>query len=147
MIDTVEDILKDDKDNKYGKGILDYFNRDMKGKDIPGDITKQAYWKLEEKESGYTKDDLLPGDQVWFYNPYYYKLTEKEKENSKYRGDQGSNVFYIGDGNVVEIYGKHRVFTIEDYQKHLAGWNSVKRFTKNAKASDFPIQRRLHPIW
>lgn len=107
-------------------------------RDYYSDKSNQFFEK-QRNEKGFKEGDLLPGDQVWFYNPYY-------KEH--FTGEQGSNVFYIGDGKVIELYphgGGHRIYTIKEYQRHIIeSFDSVPR---GAKPEEFPIVTRARPIF
>jgi hypothetical protein len=52
----------------------------------------------EEGQDGFQPNDLLPADQIWFKNPYYGYLTSAERAGPRFRGEQGSNLFYVGKG-------------------------------------------------
>jgi hypothetical protein len=94
---------------------------------------------------GYNDIDLLPGDEIWFRNPYYFDLSEDEQE--KYPGEQGSNVFYIGDGKVVSVYGRrgeHAVHTIRQYEVRLA--TSTFECVKDGDPNAFLIRRVRTPV-
>ena len=38
--------------------------------------------------------------------------------DGEYRGEEGSNVFYLGNGRIVTIYNS-KVYTIGQYQEHI----------------------------
>ncbi|HTU21753.1 MAG TPA: hypothetical protein VMG10_27190 [Gemmataceae bacterium] len=84
-------------------------------------------------ECGFLAKDLYPGDLVWFYNPYKTLaelLNPKGADESRYQGEEGSNVFYIGDGKILKTYPGDSPLTIEEKQEDMmslrAGWKSIQ---------------------
>jgi hypothetical protein len=96
---------------------------------------------------GFQKNELLPGDQIWFENPYAKLISDTEWEARGFRGEEGSNVFYLGDGKIINIYRSHPIKTIEEKQRSMMGgsdWPSVDYAVaeqkKNPKAYEKMIQ-------
>jgi hypothetical protein len=91
---------------------------------------------------GYQKADLLPGDQVWFINPYWllFNLDPDLKRKAKtYEGEAGSNTFYLGNGKVIDVYANHKIQTIAKKQKAMRErWKSPDAVIKkwNADGGD-----------
>ena len=115
----------------------------LRGKVIPNDLDEAVYdvfFAHPEPKNGiaFQEDELLPGDQIWFENPYFDRLSAKQQEKENYKGEQGSNVFYAGNGNVMGIYGG-TVKSIEEYREGMLGWNSVQR-VPDADPSAFQIK-------
>jgi hypothetical protein len=108
-------------------------------RDVPG--------KPKDNGKGFQKNELLPGDQIWFENPYAKLISDAEWEARGFRGEEGSNVFYLGDGKVINIYRSHPIKTIEEKQRSMMGgsnWGSVdyavEEQKKNPKAYEKMIQ-------
>ena len=83
--------------------------------------------QLPAKVQAWTLDQLLPGDQIWFQNPYanfYDKDYNGKKWGGPYTGEEGSNTFYIGNGKTVSIYSQ-LVTTVEKKQESMLQWRSV----------------------
>jgi hypothetical protein len=100
-----------------------------------------------DNRKGFQKKELLPGDQIWFENPYAKLISQAEWEAREFRGEEGSNVFYLGDGKIINIYRSHSIRTIEDKQRSMMGgsnWPSVDYAVaeqkKNPKAYETMIQ-------
>jgi hypothetical protein len=96
---------------------------------------------------GFQKNELLPGDQIWFENPYAKLISDAEWEAQGFRGEEGSNVYYLGDGKIINIYRSHPIKTIEEKQRSMMGgsdWPSidyaVAEEKKNPKAYEQMIQ-------
>jgi hypothetical protein len=118
----------------------------LKGKVIPNDLPRSGVGSLFEKPhprkgAVFRTDELLPGDQVWFENPYFELLSRSLQR--KYIGQEGHHVFYIGGGKVMDMYSRSPL-PIEDFRKTFLGWSSVKIAAKqenrDAKAADFQIK-------
>lgn len=124
-------------------------NRALSGKVLPDDLINGGeglMWSRDESDGvGFQVSDLQPGDQIWFRNPYFKKLAIEDRGKRKYRGEQGSNLFYLGNGLVIGIYGG-LVYTIEQYQQKMAGWGSVRHFDSDAPLSTFQIRTRNRPL-
>jgi hypothetical protein len=101
----------------------------------------------KDNRKGFQKNELLPGDQIWFENPYARLINEAEWEARGFRGEEGSNVFYLEDGKIINIYRSHPIKTIEEKQRSMMGgsdWPSidytVAEQKKNPKAYEKMIQ-------
>jgi hypothetical protein len=82
----------------------------------------------KDNRKGFQKNELLPGDQIWFENPYAKLISDAEWEARGFLGEEGSNVFYLGDGKIINIYRSHAIKTIEEKQRSMMGgsdWPSV----------------------
>jgi len=133
-------------------------NAMFNGKVLPNDLENEGdgvfYENLTPKNGDtFGIDELLPGDQVWFKNPYYKRLrpeiVKDEKKGKPYIGEQGSNVFYAGDGKVISIYGGN-VKSLDEYRRGMLGWNSVQAWNRyrdpHASKDDFQIMSVRRPI-
>ncbi len=220
--------LIDNADEEHLKMLDELFT----GIEIPNDLPSNGmgllFENLEPKNGEYfAEDELLPGDQIWFENPYMNYLTDEQKDvvsvesgeetvelgalapinkqmaeaesagavwgtevrvqtelegevlckrdpqkngalffkingvwegpadvglNKRYRGEQGSNLFYAGDGKVMGIYDPE-VKTINTYRRGMFGWNSVKDRNREQyprpSVDDFQIKgvRRMNVSW
>jgi hypothetical protein len=108
-------------------------------RDVPGEPRDTC--------KGFQKNELLPGDQIWFENPYAKLIGDAEWEARGFRGEEGSNVFYLGDGRIINIYRSHTIKTIEEKQRSMMGgsdWPSVDyavaEQNRNPKAYEKMIQ-------
>jgi hypothetical protein len=111
--------------------------------DLPNDGVGTLFEQLQPKRGKtFQNDEFLPGDEVWFENPYFRRLSSRLQ--SKYRGQEGHHVFYVGGGQVMDMYSREPM-KIEDFRHTFLGWGSVKTVAKNqerkAKADDFQIKR------
>lgn len=100
----------------------------LRGKVIPNDLPDEGIGTLFEhpdprKGEIFQADELLAGDEVWFDNPYFERLSEKVQ--SRYRGQEGHHVFYVGGGKVMDMYSRESV-SIEDFRETFLRWGSVK---------------------
>jgi hypothetical protein len=100
----------------------------LRDKVIPNDLEDEGIGTLFESpdpEEGeiFQDDEFLPGDEVWFDNPYFEKLSEELQ--SRYRGQEGHHVFYIGGGKVMDMYSREPV-SIEDFRETFLKWGSVR---------------------
>lgn len=118
----------------------------LRDKVIPNDLPNDGVGTLFEKPHPkhgeiFQNDEFLPGDQVWFDNPYFEQLSNKLQP--KYRGQEGHHVFYIGGGNVMDMYGREAV-SIDDFRKSFLEWGSVRIVAEDKalepKAEDFQIK-------
>jgi|GEM_PF-5952270 len=132
-------------DEKRRKELDDLF----RDKVIPNDLKKGGFGTFftdPKPKNGDTFEpgELLPGDQIWFENPRFEKLTPEAQKKSRYMGEQGSNLYYLGDGKVIGIYGAHKVSTIDEYRQGMLGWSSVQDWNKfrdpDATKDDFQIK-------
>src|SRR5262245_41338876 len=101
----------------------------------------------KDNSKGFQKNELLPGDQIWFENPYAKLISDAEWEARGFRGEEGSNVFYLGGGKIINIYRSHAIKTIEEKQTSMMGgsdWPSVDYAVaeqkKNPKAYEKMIE-------
>ena len=135
---------------------------------FPGSGNREAQfegvlWNSQSKKNapagGY--QNLVPGDQVWFENPYFDLGKPLAIAAGKdIGGEAGSNVFYLGIGVkgqkdyvgndeggqplVMSIYTK-RIYTVADYQAYMIQVFDTVQAWKNAghtvRPSDFKIMR------
>jgi hypothetical protein len=84
-------------------------------------------------ETGFLVQDLYPGDLVWFYNPYKTLaeiFNSKGAEENRYQGEEGSNVFYIGEGKILKTYPVCPPMTIAEKQEDMmnpqSDWKSIQ---------------------
>jgi len=66
-----------------------------------------------ENDRGFSDDDLIPGDQVWFRNPRY----------KRGHGTQGTNVFYLGGGKFISYNGD--VVDAKTIKKLINSWDGA----------------------
>ncbi len=100
----------------------------LRGKVIPNDLPDEGIGTLfdaPDPEEGeiFQNEEFLPGDEVWFDNPYFERLSDELQ--SRYRGQEGHHVFYIGGGNVMDMYSRRPV-SIDDFRETFLEWGSVK---------------------
>jgi hypothetical protein len=112
----------------------------LRGKVIPSDLPNSGVGTLFEKPRPkhgeiFANDEFLPGDQVWFDNPYFEQLSDKLQ--TKYRGQEGHHVFYIGGGKVMDMYNREPV-AIEEFRKSFLRWGSVKTVAEEKKLDPKP---------
>jgi hypothetical protein len=79
----------------------------VSGKAIPNELENEGEETFFDRvdpasDDGFSEDDLLPGDQIWIKNPYYREPRNAREEDS-FSGEEGSNIFYVGDGLVISI--------------------------------------------
>jgi len=119
------------------------------GKVIPNDLPQDGigtlFTELEPKNGKFfSVSELIPGDQVYFKNPYYSRLTAgmMQAKPGGYLGQQGYEVFYFGDGKVIPIYGG-KAQSIATFREGLRQWTSVKdvaaKERRDPQAEDFQI--------
>jgi len=127
----------------------------LRGKVIPNDLPDEGIGTLFERPDPkqgeiFQAEEFLPGDEVWFDNPYFERLTEKLQ--SRYRGQEGHHVFYIGGGKVMDMYSREPV-SIEDFRETFLRWGSVKivagKEDRDPEADEFQIKsvRRVIVEW
>ena len=68
----------------------------LSDKVIPNDLPEQGigtFFERERPKRGqvFQNEEFLPGDNVWFDNPYFEKLSRKQQ--SRYLGQEGHHVF------------------------------------------------------
>ncbi len=123
----------------------------LQGKVIPNGLPKRGVGTLFSKPKPKNGEvfqlaELLPGDEVWFENPYFDLIDSSQKP--KYYGQEGHHVFYIGGGNVMDMYSREPQ-SIEDFRRTFLNWKSVKIAAETSKrkprAGEFQIKavRRL----
>jgi len=129
--------------------------------DIPG-VGETRFWVRGHAEEtrdggtlGYLPSDLLPGDNIYIENPYFTDDLARQMEEQKserYRGEEGSNVFYLGagpnnEGLLVHPFS-HEVYTLDQYRRHMIEeWQSIID-TAGGKAhpSMFRITSKRSPV-
>jgi hypothetical protein len=131
---------------------LKALDKAIEGKVLP-DLDKPI---AEEHEStaGYKPEELLPGDQVWFANPYYGLLTPELQKKDAYLGEEGSNTFYIGKKLFIRIYPDnpevapdvHFVYTLKEYQDRIRKWKSVKYAIAHQNDEPYTSYKDLFPV-
>ena len=118
----------------------------LQGKVIPNELPKKGIGTLFEKPGPkqgeiFQMAELLPGDEVWFENPYFARL--RPALQRRYVGQEGHHVFYIGGGKVMDMYSR-RPLSVEDFRKTFLGWKSVRivaeQEQREPKAADFQIK-------
>jgi hypothetical protein len=118
----------------------------LQGKVIPDDLPKKGIGTLFDKPTAkngaiFQPAELLPGDEVWFENPYFRRLSSTLQR--RYVGQEGHHVFYIGGGKVMDMYSREPL-PIEDFRKTFLHWKSVKIAAneehREPKAADFQIK-------
>ena len=83
----------------------------LRGKVIPNELPHKGIGTLFDKPAPkegaiFQTAELLPGDEVWFENPYFARLSRALQR--KYVGQEGHHVFYIGGGRVMDMYSASR---------------------------------------
>jgi RHS repeat-associated protein len=134
------------------EATLKELDKAMDGKVLP--YLGKPIVETHKNEAGYKPEDLLPGDQVWFDNPYYDLLSDEQKEEDAYLGDDGSNNFYVGKGLFIRIYPDdpkvasdvHFVYDLKAYQDRMRDWNSVKYAIKHQKDKPYSNHPELFPV-
>lgn len=118
----------------------------LRGKVIPNELPNNGIGTLFTKpdpKSGevFQTAELLPGDEVWFENPYFRQLNRSLQR--KYVGQEGHHVFYIGGGKVMDMYGR-KPLPIQDFRQTFLRWKSVtiaaEQQQREPKAADFQIK-------
>ncbi len=117
----------------------------LQGKVIPNELPKKGIGTLFEKpdpKNGeiFQTAELLPGDQVWFENPYFAHLGRSLQQ--RYVGQEGHHVFYIGGGKVMDMYSREPL-PIEDFQKTFLHWKSVKIVADQEKSEPKPADFQI----
>jgi hypothetical protein len=109
-------------------------------KDTPGEP--------KDNLKGFQKNELLPGDQIWFENPYARLISDAEWESQGFRGEEGSNVFYLGDGKIMNIYRSHPIKTIEEKQRSMMGsdWPSVDYAVAEQKKNPKAYEKMIRDL-
>jgi hypothetical protein len=93
-------------------------------------LTKPYYARPRTE---FDEEDLIPGDIIWFQNPFYLLLTPDDWTRSglsdEFAGERGSNVVYLGSylgsGEVIDPY-KREIKSIAQVKREMAGWQSVR---------------------
>jgi hypothetical protein len=118
----------------------------LQGKVIPNELPKKGIGTLFDKPDPkegkiFQTAELLPGDEVWFDNPYFERLSPSLQQ--RYVGQEGHHVFYIGNGKVMDMYSREPL-NVEDFRTTFLRWKSVKIVAEKEKcepkASDFQIK-------
>jgi hypothetical protein len=118
----------------------------LQGKVIPNGLPKKGVGTLFQRPMPKEGDifhtaELLPGDEVWFENPYFERLSRSLQRT--YVGQEGHHVFYVGGGKVVDMYSR-KPLSIEDFRKTFLRWKSVRIVAEQKhlqpNANDFQIK-------
>ncbi|HEY1599466.1 MAG TPA: hypothetical protein VGG64_07680 [Pirellulales bacterium] len=99
----------------------------LRDKVIPNDLPDEGVGTLFEQpdpEEGdvFQAEEFLPGDEVWFDNPYFDQLSAELQ--SRFHGQEGHHVFYVGGGQVMDMYSREAI-PIEDFRDSFLHWGSV----------------------
>ena len=83
----------------------------LRGKVIPNELPNKGIGTLFNKPDPkkgkiFQTAELIPGDEVWFENPYFLRLSPSLQ--LRYVGQEGHHVFYIGGGKVMDMYSRSR---------------------------------------
>lgn len=119
----------------------------LANKSLPNDLPNGGdgliFTREERGAPGFKIEDLLPGDQVWFINPFYDKLPANIANEERFEGEQGSNVFYLGDGMFMDIYTGNKK-SLAEMQRYVHQYNcsSWAKFD----AANYPILVRNTPL-
>jgi Protein-glutamine gamma-glutamyltransferase len=118
----------------------------LRGKVIPNELRDGGvgtlFVKPDPKDGEvFQRSELLPGDQIWFENPYFERLSRSQQR--RYIGQEGHHVFYIGGGKVMDMYSR-KPLTIEVFRRTFLRWKSVRlvaeRDKLKPKAAEFQIK-------
>jgi hypothetical protein len=118
----------------------------LQGKVIPNELPNKGIGiffdqPAPKKGKTFQPEELLPGDEVWYENPYFKRLSRSLQQ--KYVGQEGHHVFYIGGGNVMDMYSR-KPLSVEDFRKTFLQWKSVRIVAEQEqsepKAADFQIK-------
>jgi hypothetical protein len=121
-------------------------NKLLRGKVIPNDLPDDGigtYFEQPNPREGdvFQADEFLAGDEVWFENPYFERLSSRLQ--SRYRGQEGHHVFYVGGGQVMDMYSREPE-PIEDFRETFLEWGSVETVAEDEdrepKADEFQIK-------
>ena len=120
----------------------------LQGKVIPNELPNRGVGNLFAKpdpKNGkiFQMAELLPGDEVWFDNPYFDLLDRSQKQ--KYIGQEGHHVFYIGGGKVMDMYSREPQ-PIEDFRKTFLHWKSVKIGAEQAKREPRAVEFQIKAV-
>lgn len=140
MYKSLIDLAEEAKRNRHASGqeVLDLLNKILKGGVIPNDFDGLIEDYIEApNSSGIPTDQLMPGDQIWIKNPHY-RNPKNDKEREAFAGEEGSNLFYGGEGDVVSIYSR-RTMSMDRYKKGMCDWNTAKG--QNPTETDFVVMR------
>ncbi len=118
----------------------------LRGKVIPNELPKKGIGTLFDKPKPRNGDifqtaELLPGDEVWFENPYFDRLTPSQQR--RYVGQEGHHVFYVGGEKVMDMYSR-KPLAIESFRTTFLDWRSVRivaeREHRIPKSAEFQIK-------
>lgn len=124
----------------------------LRGKVIPNELPNDGIGTLfgrPKPKNGETFQaaELLAGDEVWFKNPYFERLSRSLQR--RYVGQEGHHVFYIGGGKVMDMYSREPR-TIGDFRKTFLRWKSVRIVAEQEQreptAEEFQIKAILRVI-
>lgn len=118
----------------------------LRDKVIPNELPSKGIGTLFDRprpKNGKTFQtaELLPGDEVWFENPYFPHLSPSLQR--KYVGQEGHHVFYIGGGKVMDMYSRQPM-SVAKFQTTFLRWMSVRIAAEqekhDPKAAEFQIK-------
>lgn len=182
-----------DTNNAAGVAAIDAL---IDHKEFPRGLPNKGNGLFWTRHSG--GDNLLPGDQVWFENPYYDRGKEVIRREAYQQaiddgktadeataaaaettaayavGEEGSNIFYLGDGmfvrggssvarlfrgsfrpveseGVCQYVINRRIFSLAEYQAHMIDDNyTVQAFMRVnpgvVRPADFKLEGVRSPI-
>jgi len=118
----------------------------LRDKVIPNGLPQKGIGTLFDKPRPKKGDifqtaELLPGDEVWFKNPYFERLNSSLQR--RYVGQEGHHVFYIGGGKVMDMYSREPL-SLAEFRKTFLHWKSVQIAAEQEqlepKSADFQIK-------
>ncbi|MFO1063185.1 MAG: hypothetical protein U0892_04870 [Pirellulales bacterium] len=121
-------------------------NELLVGKVIPNDLDNDGagtFYVQPDAKNGdaFLTGELSAGDEVWFENPYFDRLSERNQ--SRYRGQEGHHVFYVGGGRVMDMY-EREPHDVEEFRTSFLKWRSVRTVAEDDNvtptADDFQIK-------
>lgn len=118
----------------------------LRDKVIPNELPQKGVGTLFSKPKPakgeiFHPREFLPGDEIWFDNPYFDLLDKANKR--RYVGQEGHHVFYVGGGRVVDMYSRTPQ-TLGVFQTTFLRWGSVRiaaeQEDRKPKASEFQVK-------
>ena len=118
----------------------------LRGKVIPDELPKKGigtFFNKPKPKKGeiFQTAELLPGDEVWFENPYFERLSRELQR--RYVGQEGHHVFYIGGGKVMDMYDREPI-SVDNFRKTFLRWKSVRIAAeeehRQPKSAEFQIK-------
>jgi len=118
----------------------------LRDKVIPNDLRSEGIGTFFDdpdprKGAIFHQDELLAGDEVWFENPYFELLGRQLQR--RYIGQEGHHVFYVGGGQVMDMYSREAE-SIAEFRETFLRWKSVRiaaeQENRQPKADEFQIK-------